>query len=129
MSNSIVIARNALMVTDLGYGTAPDCLSLFKPGDVVKIRNMEILKGFPRQAIVAAVVPPHFPPSHALADLLDEPRPLASTKPTHHVSYILVNEGDRKPYLAKEKYLLRTELPPVELGRVRREGPNQRSAA
>lgn len=121
MSNPILIANSALMVTDAGRGTTPECSSRFKRGDVVRVRNMEAVRHMPRRAIVAAVVPPNFSPDWALADLLGEPRPLMATKPYYGVSYILVNQGDKTPYLVKEKYLMPSGWPPVEIGSVARE--------
>ena len=117
MSNPI------LMVTHAGRGETPECPeAVFKRGDVVRVRNTQTLRDFPREAVVAAVVPPNFAPEYALADLLGENRPLMISEPRRHISYILVNEGDPKPYLLSEHHLLPSGKPPVEIGSVTLEG-------
>jgi hypothetical protein len=82
------------------------------------VRNKASLAGFPREAVVAVAVPPGFPADYALADLLNGPRPLVIRRPRRAISYILVNEGDPKPYLALESDLLPSGKPPVEIGSV-----------
>lgn len=122
MANRILVARPVLMVTNAGRGETPPCPEAkFKPGDVVKVRNRKALAHFPREAVIAVAVPPGFPADYALADLVKEPRPLMVRKPNKTITYILVNEGDRTPYLAREQDLLPSGKPAVELGTVSRE--------
>lgn len=116
MSNPI------LMVMHAGHGETPPCDSaIFKRGDIVKVRNTKALRTFPREAIVAVAIPPGFSPDWALADLVGEPRPALAQVGARGVTYILVNEGDKKPYLAREKDLLSSGKPPIEIGTVKRE--------
>ena len=106
-----------LMVTDAGRGETPAVGNAkFKRGDVVKVRKLKALAHFPREAVVAVAIPPGFPSEYALADLVGEPRPLMITKAKNYISYILVNEGDKTPYLARESDLLESGKPPVEIG-------------
>lgn len=114
--NPIVVVKNA------GRGTTPDCpFARFGRGDVVKLRKVKAVAGLPAEAVVAAVVPPGFPPEYALADLLKEPRPLMVSVPRRNISYILVNEGDLTPYCVGEIYLLPSGKPAVDIGTVSRE--------
>lgn len=102
-------------------GETPLCAeSKFKKGDVVKVRNTKALARFPREAIVAVTVPPGFSPDHALADLVGEPRPLMAQVGSRSITYLLVCENDPKPYLARERDLLPSGKPPVEIGTVKR---------
>lgn len=122
MSGAWLIGPDGPVAIDGGTGVTPDYPEAqFKRGDVVKLRRMKALASFPREAIVAAVVPPHFSPDWALADLVGERRPLMHQVGARVVTYILVNEGDPKSYLLKEKHLLPSGKPPVEIGSVRRE--------
>lgn len=108
---------HTIFVHDAGRGTTPPCPEAqFQRGTVVRVRNRKALSHFPREAVVAAVVPAGFAADYALADLLDEPRPLMIRKPKRVVTYILVNEGDPKPYLASDADLLPSGKPPVEIG-------------
>ena len=103
-------------------GETPPCPDAkFKPGDVVKVRNTKALASFPREAVVAVAIPPDFSPDHALSDLVGEPRPLMAQVGARTVTYILVRENDPKPYLTRERDLLPSGKPPVEMGQVRRE--------
>lgn len=111
-----------LVLTNAGRGETPPCpAACFKRGDVVRVRNRRYLAHFPREAIVAVAVPPGFPPEYALADLLGEVRPLMITAPSRAIKYILVVEGDRTPYLVRERDLLPSGKPPVEIGVIARE--------
>lgn len=104
------------------HGETPPCpQSKFNRGDVVKIRNTKALKSFPREAVVVVAIPPDFSPDHALADLVGEPRPLMAQVGARSVTYLLVRENDPKPYLARERDLLPSGKPPVEIGVARRE--------
>ena len=115
MSNPILVVR------DLGRGETPAVpAAQFKRGDVVKVRNRRSLAHFPREAVVAVAIPIGFPGEHALADLLGEPRPLMSTAPARVITYILVKEGDPKPYMAREGDLLPSGKEPVEIGSIAR---------
>lgn len=106
-----------IIVHDAGRGTTPSYMNAkFKNGDVVKVKNIKRLAHFPREAIVAVCIPPNFPAEYALADLLNEPRPLMITKPMRSVSYILVREGDPKPYCVRESDLFPSGKPSVEIG-------------
>ena len=103
-------------------GETPPCAEAkFKRGDVVKVRNTKALANFPREAIVAVAIPPGFSPDHALADLVGEPRPLMAQVGARSITYVLVRESDPKPYLARERDLLSSGKPPVEIGTVKRE--------
>lgn len=106
-------------------GETPLCAEAkFKKGEVVKVRNTKALASFPREAIVAVAIPPGFSPDHALADLVGEPRPMLAQVGSRSVTYVLVRENDPKPYLARERDLLPSGKPPVEIGTVRREAQN-----
>jgi hypothetical protein len=103
-------------------GETPPCpQAKFKRGDVVKVRNTKALQHFPREAVVAVAIPPGFSPDYALADLVGEPRPLMEQVGSRVVTYILVRENDPKPYLSRERDLLPSGKPPVEIGQARRE--------
>ena len=102
-------------------GETPACpAAKFKRGDVVKVRNTKALTHFPREAVIAVAIPPGFSPDHALADLVGEPRPLMAQVGARSVTYVLVRESDPKPYLARERDLLPSGKPPVEIGTVSR---------
>lgn len=102
-------------------GQTPECPdALFKKGDVVRVRNKKSLATFPREAVVGVAIPPNFSPTHALADLLGEPRPLMAQVGARTVTYILVCEGDTTPYLINERDLLPSGKEPVEIGSVLR---------
>jgi hypothetical protein len=106
-------------------GETPPCAKAkFKRGDVVKTRNTKALAQFPREAVVAVAIPPGFSPDHALADLVGEPRPLMAQVGSRSITYVLVRENDPKPYLARERDLLPSGKPPVEIGTVKREAKN-----
>lgn len=92
--------------------------STFKRGDVVKVRNTKALRHFPREAVVASVLPPDYPPDWGLADLLGKPRPLLHRVGKNRITYILVTEDSRTPYLADDRDLLPSGKPPVEIGSV-----------
>lgn len=116
--NPVLVVKNA------GYGKTPEVPdSKFRRGDVVKIRRLKALAGFPRKAVVLCALPPGFPPEYALADLMGEPRPLMVTQGRRCVSYILVNEGDSQSYIATDKHLIASGEPPIEIGSVQR-GPD-----
>jgi hypothetical protein len=102
-------------------GETPPCPeSKHKRGDVVKVRNTKSLAHFPREAVVVVAIPPGFSPDHALADLVGEPRPLMAQVGARGVTYVLVRENDPTPYLARERDLLPSGKPSVEIGTVRR---------
>lgn len=111
-----------LFIKDAGHGVTPPCPdAIFKRGEVVKVRNTRALAHFPREAIVAGVIPPGFSPDWALADLVGEARPALAQVGARKVTYILVVEGDTKVWLAREKNLTPTGKT-VEIGSVKREG-------
>jgi hypothetical protein len=102
-------------------GVTPPCeQAKFKRGDVVKVRNTKALAQFPREAVVAVAIPPGFSPDHALADLVCEPRPFMARVGSRSITYVLVCQNDPKPYLARERDLLPSGKPPVEIGTVSR---------
>lgn len=100
-------------------GETPCCPEAkFKRGDVVRVRNTKALANFPREAVVAVAIPPGFSPDHALADLVGEPRPLMAQVGARSITYVLVREADPKPYLARERDLLPSGKPPIEIGTI-----------
>ena len=104
-------------------GTTPSCLDArFKRGDVVKLRKKKTLRNFPQELVVLVAIPPGFSPSYALADLVDEPRPLMAQVGAKVVTYILCEEGNPTPYLLKERDLLYSDKGPVEIGTIKRDG-------
>jgi len=117
MVEFVELGNNTLFVVNAGKGETPPCAqAMFKRGDVVKIRNKKSLAHFPREAVVAVAIPPGFSPDYALADLLGEPRPLMIREGKRCVTYILVNEGDQTPYMAKESDLLPSGKPAIDIG-------------
>lgn len=96
MGDPILLVRNA------GTGETPPCDSKFGTGDVVKRRNLKWLAGLPDVCVIAAVVPPGFPPEYALADAKSEPRPLMISRSSRVVRYIVGFEGSAAPYILKE---------------------------
>lgn len=116
------MSNPVLMVMHAGHGETPACpAAIFKRGDIVKVRNTKALKDFPREAVVAVAIPPAFSPDWALADLVGEPRPALAQVGARGVTYILVVEGGRRPYLAREKDLQPSGKPRVEIGTIKRE--------
>lgn len=119
---SFLIGNGQILRIEGQRGETPACPnSRFKVGDIVRVRNTKALRHFPREAIVAAVIPPDFPPDWALADLLGKPRALMHQVGSRRLSYILVTESDRKPYLSNDTHLLPSGKPPVEIGSVAEE--------
>lgn len=107
-----------LLIKNAGYGETPPCpQAKFKRGDVVRIRRLKALVGYPEIAVVMVAIPPNFSPTAALADLLGQPRPLMVEAGRKVVQYILANEGDERPYLVRERYLIATGET-VEIGTV-----------
>ncbi len=110
-----------LLVLNAGRGETPAVPgAMFKRGDIVKVRRTRALAAFPTHAVVAVAIPAGFSPDWALADLVGEPRPAMAQVGARGITYILVNEDDPKPYLARERDLLASGEPPVEIGSVRR---------
>lgn len=90
-------------------GETPPCPdALHKINDLVKIRRLKHLLGFPELAVVVAVVPPHFSPDWAWADVLKKPRPLMCQVGARYVQYIVGMEGRETPLLIREKWLKAT---------------------
>lgn len=115
------ISRPILVVKSGGRGETPACpAAKFQRGDVVRVRSTKALKHFPREAVVAVAVPPGFSPDFALADLLGEDRPVMARVGYRVVTYVLVNHGDPKPYLARERDLLVSGKPRIEIGSISR---------
>lgn len=121
MNNGIFILGGGIVqVLHRCRGKTPACPDAkFKSGDVVRVRNLKHLKGFPREAVVAVAVPPGFSPDDALADLVGVPRPMMTSVGSRVINYILINDGDTKPYLVKERDLMPSGKPPIEIGEVR----------
>lgn len=124
----MILNGNALIVIDAGRGETPACPDArFSRGDVVKVRRRKSLSHFPVEAVIAVAIPPGFSPDYALADLVGESRPLMIRAGRRTITYILVNDGDPKPYLARERDLIATEKK-VEIGTVRRETLSEATA-
>lgn len=105
-------ANPVLMVLNAGHGTTPACPEArFKAGDIVKVRRLKFLTKGGQLGCIAVVVPPRVSPDHAIADARGEPRPLLATVPRRDVTYIVGFEGDQRPWLMREKYLLPTTEP------------------
>ena len=101
-------------------GTTPPCPeALFKYGDVVRVRRLSYLRHLPEHGAVVAIIPPHFSPDWAWADLCGRPRPLMHQVGARVVSYLVAFEGDRTPHLLREKYLRASDQPPAEIKFVR----------
>lgn len=109
----------ALLALNAGHGTTPSCESTHKRGDVVKVRRTKALADFPPEAVVICVVPPHFSPDYAVADMFGEPRPLMIREGSRCVTYILAREGDPQHYIARDKHLIATGET-VQIGSVSR---------
>ncbi|MBI1213635.1 MAG: hypothetical protein GC190_19425 [Alphaproteobacteria bacterium] len=104
------------------HGETPSCPDAkFKRGSIVKVRRNKAVGHFPPELIVLAVIPPGFSPDDALADLVGEPRPFMKRAGVKVVTYILCDAGDTKPYLCRERELLPSGKPAVEIGTVSRE--------
>jgi hypothetical protein len=102
-------------------GETPLCPeSKFKRGDVVKVRRDKAVGHFPAELVILVAVPPGFSPDDAMADLMGEPRPLMKQVGRRGVGYILCREGDQKAYHCRERDLLPSGKPPVEVGTVSR---------
>lgn len=130
MNEGFLIGGGKAHRIESARGDTPPCENAkFKRGDVVKIRNTRALATFPREAIVAVAIPPGFSPDHALADLVGEPRALMARVGSRSITYILVCEGDPKPYLARERDLLPSGKEPVEIGSCRRQTDEEAAAA
>jgi hypothetical protein len=115
------VSNPLLLIKDAGRGETPACAEAkFKRGDVVKLRNRAHLAALPRELVVAVAVPPGFAAEYALADLLSEPRPLMISRPRRVVSYVLVREGDPKPYQVLERDLVASGKPSIEIGSIAR---------
>lgn len=122
MSEAFLIGGGKVQRIIGQHGETPPCPGTkFKRGDVVKVRNTKALAHFPREAVIAVAIPPNFSPDYALADLVGEPRPLMYQVGARIITYILVREGDPKPYLVRESQILPSGKEPVEIGAARRE--------
>jgi hypothetical protein len=98
-------------------GTTPECPEAkFKRCDVVRVRRLKHLKHLPERGAVVAVIPPGFSPDWAWADTLGKPRPLMCQVGARTVTCIVAFEGDPKPHLLRETYLLPTDEPAAEIG-------------
>lgn len=105
-----------LHVINAGTGTTPECSEAkFKPGDVVKVRRLKHLKHLPEIAAVAVVVPPGVPAEYAWADFHKRPRPLMVTQERRYVRYIVGFDSDPTPQIIRERDLLPSGEPPVEI--------------
>lgn len=116
---AFLIGDGQIMKIQGQRGETPACPDAeFKRGDVVRVRNTKRLRHFPREAVVAIAIPPDFPPDWALADLLGKPRPLMYQVGSRRITYILVTEDSRTPYLASDRDLLPSGKEPVEIGSI-----------
>lgn len=98
-------------------GATPPCPEArFKRGEVVKRRKVKPLIMFPDEFIIAVAIPPGFSPDYALADLVGKPRPFMVRLGDRSITYLCVREDDNGSYLIKERYLLPTGKPSVEIG-------------
>lgn len=116
--------RTVLIVQNAGRGVTPPCAAaIYSPGAVVKVRRTKALSHFPPELVVLGAIPPGFSPDYALADLVGEPRPLMIREGKRCITYICCRaDGDTTPYLAREKDLLPSGKPSVEIGTVSSEG-------
>ena len=123
IDGTVWLIGNAEMTPVTGkLGTTPNCPDAkFQRGDVVKIRNKKSLRHFPREAVIAVAIPPGFSPDNALSDLLNEPRKLMVQVGSKSITYILVQEGNPVPYLIKERDILPSGKPKIEIGTVTRD--------
>jgi hypothetical protein len=98
-------------------GTTPPCPNaLFAVNQMLRIRRHRHLGDLrDKFCAVAAVIPPHFSPDWALADLRGSPRPLMAAVGRPYVMYLIGIEGDARPWLIREKYLRATDLPLAEI--------------
>lgn len=94
-------------------GVTPPCpIAKFKVSDVVRTRRLKHLGEIAGKiCVIAAVVPPRFSPSWALADLRGSPRPLMAVVGSSSVTYLVGFEDDERPWLIKETSLIATDLP------------------
>lgn len=105
-----------VMILQGERGTTPPCPEgKFKKNDMVRLRNRRHFSKLPKIAAIAAVIPPGFSPDWALADLRGEPRPLLHQVGSRQITYLVGFEGNRTPYLFKERDLLPSDLPPAEI--------------
>lgn len=118
MSEGAWLIGNGQMVRLQGETgpTPPEPKALHKRNDVVRVRRLKHLRHLPEFGAVAAVVPIGYSPDWAWADLKGEPRPLMAEVGARYVQYIVAFEGDGKPHLLREKYLIATDLPAAEIG-------------
>lgn len=100
-------------------GETPPCPEAkFKRGDVVKVSRRQGCQHIPAELVVLVAIPRDFSPDFALADLLAKPRPLMHQVGSRSISYILCREGDKTPYLIKERDLRPSGKEPVQVGTV-----------
>ena len=93
-----------LLVTNAGRGETPACESAFEIGQIVEVaETVEGCGG--RKGVVAAIVPPGFPPEWAIADAAGKARPLVVSPTRAVVAYIVGFEGSKTPYLLEEHWL------------------------
>jgi hypothetical protein len=114
-----IIGRGEAIRLTGEHGETPPCPGAkFKRGDVVRVRRNKTVGHFPEELIVLVAVPPGFSPDDALADLLGKPRSLMKRVGMRCISYILCRDGDRTPYLCRERDLLPSSKDPVDIGSV-----------
>ncbi|MCK1693672.1 hypothetical protein [Bradyrhizobium sp. 144] len=120
MSNPLLLG-NIIEIKDAGRGETPDCPGAkFKAGDIVNVRRTKALASFPPQMVVLKAVPSGFPAAYALADLVDEPRPLMISAPRRCIIYILC-EADKvpaTPYFVRESDLRPSDKEGFTIGTV-----------
>ena len=112
-----LIGRGQVLRIEGPRGTTPTApTAKFKVRDVVKVRRLKHLRGLPEIGAIVTVIPPNFSPDWAWADTLGKPRPIMAQVGKRYVTYIVAFEGDAKPHLLREQYLLPTDEPPAEIG-------------
>ncbi len=120
---AIICGNPPLLILNRGFGETPPCPEAkFNRGDIVKVRRNKSVGHFPSELVVLVAVPSGFSPDDALADLMGEPRSVMTQVGQRSISYILCREGDTKPYHCRERDLLPSGKPPMEIGTISREG-------
>lgn len=100
-------------------GDTPACPEAkFKRGDIVKVRRNQTVGHFPPELVVLVAIPPGFSPDDAMADLLGQSRPFMKQVGRRVVTYLLCEQDGHQAYLCRERDLLPSGKPPIEIGSV-----------
>ena len=114
---AFLIGNGTVMRIEGKRGKTPTCTEAkFKVRDVVRVRRLKHLRDLPEIGAIVTVIPPNYSPDWAWADTLGKPRPLMCQVGKCYVTYIVAFEGDPRPHLLREQYLLPTDEPPAEIG-------------